>query len=443
MQGIQYENGGMQLAQNTAGLTDMDLLFQGKAPETVDMLRLITVGVDTLISFLKKQYLEEYIPEGGSKIKFVTGRPGSGKTHFARLLEAEASNAGYLTVSFSAKKVWLHDFREIYLEILQQCRIERVLKGCADRIVESLGQDPDMIPEGKTYLDTLSERGEADALSKGEIRSALRTFFTRNPLLDNSFAASCSLLTGDLLGHPVLESANRELLLSYLYGDKTAKLSQLRALGLSPSRITKFNARHLLRSLAEVVRLAGYKGILVTIDDMETLLNRSSGEIIRYTKLRRDDAYENIRQLIDDIDSMRSVWFLFCCGRELLENENYGLKSYQALWMRIQNEIVSTRFNQFADMIDLDRYADERYTPQVLVEMGRKLSDGLIRAGAIPEAVPSFDTEMTGKLMERSAYGGIGLPYLVNRAVTEPDRIPGSDDNSLFGEEGRGGAENE
>lgn len=399
---------------------DRELLLQGKAPLDSELLREMTVGVDQLIAFLEEHYLQQYIPEGGSKIKFVVGRQGSGKTHFARLLEVEAEKCGYLTVSFSARKVWLHDFREVYLEILRQCGIERVLRGCADRIVKNLGDDPGKIAEGKTYLDMLSERGEADALSKGGIRSALRSFFTKNPLLDNSFAACCSLLTGDLLGHPVLENASREMLLAYLHGDKTVKLSQLRALGLSPSRITKYNARYLLRSLAEVVRLAGYQGLLVTIDDMEALLNRSAGEMIRYTKLRRDDAYENIRQLIDDIDSMRSVLFVFCCGRELLENESYGFKSYQALWMRIQNEIVSTRFNQFADMIDLDRYADERYTPEMLIEMSGRLAEVLRGEGTIvANNLSSLSMEKVREIIDRSVYGGIGLPYLVNRTVVE------------------------
>jgi len=417
MYDIQDAEGWASKLQDQQGLSDIELLLQGNAPESPRVLRQLTVGADALTAFLKEHYLEQYIPEGGSKIKFVTGRPGSGKTHFARLLEAEAADAGYLTVSFSARKIWLHDFREVYLEILRQCGIERVLRGCADRIVEQLGDSPLSIPEGKTYLDILSERGEADALSKGEIRSALRTFFTKNPLLDNSFAACCSLLTGNLLGHPVLESANRDLLLAYLHGDKTVKLAQLRALGLSPARITKYNARYLLRSLAETVRLAGYRGLLVIIDDMEALLNRSAGEMIRYTKLRRDDAYENIRQLIDDIDSMRSVFFLLCCRRELLDNENYGLKSYQALWMRIQNEIVSTRFNQFADMIDLDRYADEHYTADALMGMSEKLVK-VLEDGGVSSLIPVMK-EKAQELIGRSEYGAIGLPYRVNRTVVE------------------------
>lgn len=47
--------------------------------------------------------------------------------------------------------------------------------------------------------------------------------------------------------------------------------------------------------------------------------------------------------------------FVYAFDRGLMDDENAGLKSYQALWMRIQNEIVGERFNRFTDMVDLDR----------------------------------------------------------------------------------------
>ena len=265
-------------------------------------------------------------------------------------------------------------------------------------------------------MDYLAERGEGDPLSKGEIRAALRKYFTRNPRLDNAFAGCCQLLTGGLLGHPLLENASRELILGYLHGDKTVKLSQMRALGLSASGITKYNARHLLRSLCEVVRLAGYKGLLIVIDDMETLLNRAPGAAIRYTKLRREDTYESIRQLIDDIDSMRNVLFLLCFRRELMDDDSYGMKSYQALWMRVQNEVVSTRFNRFADIIDLDRYADEMYNEDILCEMSQKLAFALVDA---EKELTPLNREQAKEIKDRAEFGGLGLPYLMNRALVE------------------------
>ena len=395
---------------------DAECLRLGKVPADAGTLAEISVGLDSLEDFIALHYLENYIPFGGSKIKFITGRPGSGKTHLARRLRNRAEDMGYLCVSFSARDVWLHDFREVYLEIFRQCGFERLLSDCARQIIRELGYDPAAVGDGRNFMDYLTEQGEGDALSKGEIRAALRRCFTRNPLLDNCFAACCSLLTGAVLGHPVLEPSNREPLLAYLRGDKGVKLSQLRALGLSPSGITRYNARHLLRSLSELVRLSGRPGLLVTIDDMETLLDRAADSPRRYTKLRREDSYESIRQLIDDIDSMRHILFLLCFDRELMDNDSYGLKSYQALWLRIQNEVVSTRFNRFADIIDMDRYADEAYDEAALLNMSRRLSDALRRLGV--DAAP-LDAEAVRDVAERSRFGSLGLPYLINRAMLE------------------------
>lgn len=405
------------MAENTGNheTADMERLLSGCAPSG-SLLEEITVGMDSLTDFLSRQYLETYIPAGGSKMKFITGNLGSGKTHFCGLMRKEAEKRNFLTVSFSAGEVWLHDFREVYLEILRRCDIQQVLKKCAAQIVREMGYDPSEIREGQTFMDLLAEKGEGDALSKNEIRSQLRKCFTRNPLLDNTFATCCSLLTGGFLGHPLLENSSRELILAYMHGDKTVKMAQLRAIGLIPSPITRYNARHLLRSLCEVIHMAGYQGLLVVIDDMEILLNRNPGDRIRYTRLRREDTYESIRQLIDDIDSMRHVLFLLAFDRELMDNESLGMKSYQALWMRMQNEIISTRFNRFADIVDLDRYGDQMYTPAILCEMSERLCRTV--RGVCPEAA-AITAEQAKKLQEKASFGRLGLPYLMNRMTLE------------------------
>ena len=370
-------------------------------------------GIRFLSDFWTEHYLKEYICEGGSKIKFVTGRPGSGKSYFLRLMKEEADRLNYRTVSFSASEVWLHDFKEIYLEILNQCDILQCLKKCADQIVVSMGYDPAEIEEGRTFMDMLSAQGMGDALTRREIRQQLRSMFLQNPLMDNNFAIACSLLTGSILGHPILEQQNQELLLGWLSGDKTVKLSLLRALGLSPARITKYNSRHMLRSLAEVIRMGGYSGLLVLIDDLEILQSRTGMDGIHYTKLRREDTYESIRQLIDEIDSLRGIMFVFAFDRVLMDNDNAGLPSYQALWMRIQNEIVGERFNRFTDIADLDVLAYQVYTPEYLVSISEKIAQKAEK-NAYAECILNVDEAK--KLIEDSRFAGTGLPGLVREA---------------------------
>lgn len=392
-------------------LSAEQLILQGKAPGRGALVRELSEGIDFLADFWADKYLQEYIREGGSKIKFVTGKPGSGKSHFLQLFSTMASEQQYQTVDFSANEIWLHDFKEIYLEILRQCDIMECLKKCAAQVVNRMGYRSEEIPEGMTFMDYLSSQDMGDAITRREIRLQLKELFLENPLMDNNFALACSLLTGGILGHPLLETQNQELLLAWMQGDRTVKLSLVRALGLSPSRITRYNARHMLRSLCEVIRMGGYAGLVVLIDDLEILLGRSGLAPLHYTKMRREDTYESIRQLIDEIDSLKNIMFVFGFDRELFDNENAGVKSYQALWMRIQNEIVGERFNRFGDIVDLDRMAAQEYGPKTLVSMSGKLADHIVSRGG-QAGVISLET--AEEILAGAGFGGTGVPRLVN-----------------------------
>ncbi len=391
-------------------------LTQGEAPEGDSLLAQLSVGTDFIGDFLRDRYLREFLPAGGSKIKFLTGQPGSGKTHTLHMISMMARQEGFVTIRFSARNTWLHDFKEIYLEILRQSDLDALLASCSRIIIESLGFDPNDIPEGTTFIDYLGQRGQGDALTRREIRLQLRKLFMDNKLLDNNFALACSLLCGGMLGHPFLENQSRMTLLGWLHGDKSIKLAALRPLGLSASRVTKFNARHMLRSLSEVVRFSGHKGLLVCIDNLEVLVDKSSLNPMHYTKMKRDDTYESFRQLIDDIDNFRNIMFLMAFDKALLDNENTGIKSYQALWMRIQNEITGDRINRFSDILDLDAVALQVYSPQMLVEMSRKLAQ--VVNGIEVQAQP-IDERKAMEVLRMARLGGASIPRLVNRMTME------------------------
>lgn len=391
-------------------------LTQGKAPQSEHILNELSVGIDFITDFWETTYLQEFIPAGGSKIKFITGQKGSGKTHTLNLLTAKTRKLDYITVAFSAYDIWLHDFREVYLEILRQTDLPKLLEKCSHAIIEAMGFNHQEIPRGLTFVDFLGQQGLADGLTRREIRLQLKQMFLDNPLLDNNFALTCSLLCGGILGHPFLEPQSRQLLLGWLSGDKTIKVSTLRPLGLAPNRITKYNARHMLRSLAEIVRLSGHAGLFVSIDDLEILVDKSSLNSIHYTKMKRDDTYESIRQLIDDIDSFHNIMFVFSFDRLLLDDENKGLKSYQALWMRIQNEIVSSKINRFSDIIDLDAVALQLYTPEMILEMSRKLANVV---NAIDVKAMTIDESKALEIITLARMGGISIPRLVNQATLQ------------------------
>ena len=389
-------------------------LSQGEVPESEELLNQLTVGVEFLTDFWREKYLDQFIRQGGSKIKFLTGGKGSGKTHCLHLFQSIAKQEGYLTVSLSARTLWLHDFREFYLEVLKQADVISLLARCSKKIIEAMGFSTKVVEDGSTFLDHLATEGLADGLTRREIRNQLKQMFLDNKRMDNNFSLACSLLCGALLGHPALEEANKELVLAWLQGDKKIRMTSLRPLGMAPSRITKYNARNLLRSLSELVHLAGFNGLVITVDDLEVMVDGSGMNPFHYTKMKREDTYESIRQLIDDIDTFNHFFVVYGLGRELIDNENAGLKSYQALWMRIQNEVVSDRINKFTDIVDLDAVALQAYTPKMLVQMSQKLAS--IVQNINVETKP-IDEQIAQHLLKQAKLGGVSIPRLVNQAT--------------------------
>jgi len=385
-------------------------LKKGHSPGKREFLQEISVGTAFMLDFWREKYLAEYLARGGSKIKFLTGRSGSGKTHFLEMLALEAENMGYIPVKLSAREVWIHDFKEIYSAVLHQVNLLERLKLCSHEIIRQVGYDPEAIPQDMTLVDYLASQGKLDPLTKLEIRQQLNQLFLSNPLIDNNFALACALLTGSIMGHPTLEESSCRLLQLWLEGNREARLPSIRRLGLSPSKVTKYNARHMLRSLVEICRLAGYKGLIISIDELDILVRKDDMPELRYTRMKREDAYESIRELIDEIDTLKCVMFVFSFDRRLMDDDRWGLKSYPALWMRIQNEIEGERFNRFADIVDLDRLVDEVYTPDKIVEMSTRLARLINRydEGARPLSLSTAE-----ELYARARFGKVSLPRRV------------------------------
>lgn len=130
--------------------------------------------------------------------------------------------------------------------------------------------------------------------------------------------------------------------------------------------------------------------------------------------MKREDTYESIRQLIDDIDNMKNIMFVYAFDRKLMDDENAGLKSYQALWMRIQNEIVGERFNRFADLADLDRLATQEYTLDVIMS----ISEGMARMQKNAPAEP-LSREEAEDIVRQAHTGAVGIPQLIRIAMQE------------------------
>ena len=93
-------------------------LREGSVP--VDSVPLFTVGRQNWLKLIEED-LDQYIAEGGAKVRFVNGDYGDGKTHFMSVVRHLAREKGF-AVSFVVltREIPVHKFEVVYQEIVRQ-----------------------------------------------------------------------------------------------------------------------------------------------------------------------------------------------------------------------------------------------------------------------------------------------------------------------------------
>lgn len=343
---------------------DRDLLRLGCPPQDPGVLAKITVGQSVWETFVVDQYLRPggYVADGYSQMKLVIGRPGAGKSHLLRRLNGAALHLGYIAVLLSATNLRLQHVDSLYAAIAVQVDLEELASRLAHRAVAELGYDLADVPAKTTFLSwAVQERNRINIRLKRDVEEVLGNFFKRERV-DPNFSLAFTQITSDMLGTNPLSSQERGNLLRWLRGEKLGA-EELHRIHLA-RRIDRYNARDMLHSLADFVRRQGYTGVFVAIDQMEDLpLGRDaqSGRL-KYPKGDLADAYQGFREMVDNLPSIPGMLFILAGRPDFLELPR-GIKSYDALWLRIQHEIVSPQFNQFAQVVDLDRAVPAKLTP--------------------------------------------------------------------------------
>jgi len=345
-------------------------LREGRPPHDPELLEQLTVGIDAVHNFLCLQYLDSYIPAGGSKVKLLVGREGCGKTHHLRLLAHSASQKGYLVAFIDARDIRLQHFNSLFSSIATLIGLGGMVSRYCSLVIRALGYEPEQIPEGIKFVDWLmKDRGRVVEVVKREVREEVQKLL-HNRRIEATFGTAFMQLCSDQLGDLSLSGESKEVLFKWIAGEPIPLL-QLRPLYIF-TRVDRYNARNMLRSILEIARLVGLSGLLVCIDNLEELLadDPKTGRP-KYTRPARDDAYESIRELIDDIDNLERVMFIMTGRLELVDDDVRGVRSYEALWLRLQDEISSDKPNYFADLLYLDRVI--RPSKVDLLTLGGKL----------------------------------------------------------------------
>ena len=282
-------------------------------------------GIDAFAVGVEKQRGElhrqlELARNSDGTIKFLRGGYGCGKTFMARLaiLDAQARNFATSFVVVSDNDLHFHRFDDVYRKVLTELGTASCPRGALGDILDrwigrveegliAAGQDAD----SPGFDDQVRQRLNDDLASMTGGRApqdfirVIQTIFELKQHGDVSEAGS---------------------LISWLCGSGNVAASAKKPAGIKGD-ITSRDALDYLRGVLEIVKAAGYEGLLIVIDEAETILRMRSDS--------RHKSLNGIRQIADAAPSYNGLVWLFTGTPEFFDTR-HGVAGLTPLHERIR-----------------------------------------------------------------------------------------------------------
>jgi hypothetical protein len=120
-------------------------------------------------------------------------------------------------------------------------------------------------------------------------------------------------------------------LISWLSGSSNVAAS-VKSLAAIKGDISSSDAMDYLRGILEIVKSAGYTGLVIVIDEAETIL-RMRGDV-------RGKSLNAIRQIVDAASGYPGLLWVFT-GTPMFFDDRHGVKGVEALYARIKYETLN------------------------------------------------------------------------------------------------------
>lgn len=345
-------------------VTMMNALSSGVVPRRG--LEYIAVGrrkeTETFVSDL------EDTAAGGGAFRFLSGRFGNGKSFMIQMVRNYAMDRKFVVMdadlAINRRLTGTHrEGQNTFMELVRNMAIRAKPDGAA---LETILQN---------WLDSVAE----DVAEKGEATDAAVEKEIRRRLTELSPMTFYQDFVKVLLEYrrPLAREDEDVPALRWFKGEYTLKTEARKDLGVSVI-IDDGNWYDFIKLWAQFVRIAGYSGLVVFIDEGVILYKLPS-------KISRSNNYERLLTMFNDIMQGKSSFLsMYVCGTpDFIEDQNRGLYSYEAL----RSRLVAGRYengydNYLGPVINLRPLTNEEVyvllcTLRDLYEQRNDLSTGL------------------------------------------------------------------
>jgi len=332
----------------------IDALRRGTVPQ--QSLDAFAVGLEPFEGALGEELAS--VSSGAGVFKAVRGEYGSGKTFFARWIQERAKRDGFATaeVQISETETPLHRLETVYRRLIERLSTSDTHQGALRGILDAwfYALEEDVLAEGG-----VDESDEAALLARtGELMEQ------RLAAINRHAPAFATALRAYRKATAEGENAIADGILAWLSGEPSVGMAAKRYAGVKGD-IDHFGALSFLQGLLVILKDSGFSGLLLVLDEVETL-QRVRSDV-------REKSLNALRQLLDEVDSGRFPGlYVLITGTPAFFEGPQGIRRLAPLAQRLDVDFqTDPRFdNPRAVQIRLTAFDQAR-----LEEVGRKIRD--------------------------------------------------------------------
>jgi len=349
----------------------------------------LAVGIDAFAPTLDEELATVSSGRGG--FKAVRGEYGTGKTFFGRWLQERARAKGFATseVQINETETPLHRLETIYRRLVERLGTADSNSGAFRSVIDGwfFALEQDVLADGSLDPDdakALLER--TDALMEAQLTTISKTAPAFSAVLRTYRRA---LADGD--------NQLAEGLISWLAGQPNVAASVKRAAGIK-GELDHFGAANFLIGLLTILRDSGFPGLVLVLDEVETLQRMRADT--------RERGLNALRQLIDEIDAGRFPGlYLVITGTPAFFDGAQGVQRLAPLAQRLHVDFGTDR------RFDNPRAVQIRLAPfdqGSLVAVGKRVRDIYAEMQPTEIRLRALVNDAYIETLARAVAGGLG-----------------------------------
>ena len=296
----------------------------------------LNIDIEEWLKHIQQEYMDTFLRDGGSAIKFAIVADSSCDSLINKLKSScQDRNFFFFSIDAITSRVYMP--QDVFFGLASQLN----WRALARRIVVDLLKedfkiseiDPDEI---ENIIEIIARVNGIDSkMVLYELRPQIEKKITNNPIMAKAFRVAMTYLCiNERSG-----GYNVQPLLDWLTG------TNLRISNVKPFQIhtpiNRTTARYFIESLVYWIKMAGYSGTVILLDNRRVTIARNPRDGRRYyTRAMTIDHYELLREFIDDINRLPATLWVTLSNSEFIGMDSpRGWNIYPALRTRIMDDV--------------------------------------------------------------------------------------------------------